>query len=139
MSSVSAKIDYACQAVLALAVEYDQNRPIPMKAMAEAHKIPAQFLAQIFQQLRSAGLVTSLRGASGRYRLARSPESITLWDVVSIFETSDAAQDSASPLTAAIHATWQDVDSARRQILESTSFADLTQQVTDSGAVMYYI
>lgn len=139
MSTVSAKIDYACQAVLALAVEHDRNQPIPMKAMAEAHSIPAQFLAQIFQQLRSAGMVTSSRGASGGYRLATPPNSITLWDVVSIFENCEVAKPSNSPLTAAVHATWQDVDSARRQILESTTFADLAQQVTDSGVTMYYI
>ena len=139
MSNVSAKIDYACQAVLALAVQYEQQQPVPMKAMAEAHSIPAQFLAQIFQQLRSAGLVTSSRGASGGYRLAQSPTTITLWDVVSIFETHQQAKSPDNPVTQAVHATWQDVDSARRQILESTTFTDLAQQVADGGVAMYYI
>ncbi len=139
MSSVSAKIDYACQAVLALAVEYDSNQPVPMKGLAKAHNIPAQFLAQIFQQLRSAGMVVSIRGANGGYRLNRSPDSISVWDIVSIFETQESSQSSDSPLTAAVHSTWDDVDSARQQILESTMFADLAKQVADSGVTMYYI
>ena len=87
MSTVSAKIDYACQAVLALAVEYDGNQPVPMKGLAKAHNIPAQFLAQIFQQLRSAGMVVSIRGASGGYRLSQAPDTISIWDIVCIFET----------------------------------------------------
>ena len=139
MSTVSAKIDYACQAVLALAVEYDGNHPVPMKGLAKAHNIPAQFLAQIFQQLRSAGMVVSIRGANGGYRLSRSPDSISVWDIVSIFETQESSQSSGSPLTTAIHSTWDDVASARQQILESTMFADLAKQVADSGVTMYYI
>ena len=139
MSTVSAKIDYACQAVLALAVEYESNQPVPMKGLAKAHNIPAQFLAQIFQQLRSAGMVVSIRGANGGYRLSQAPDGISVWDIVSIFETQDSSQSSDSPLTSVIHSTWDDVSSSRQQILESTMFADLAQQVADSGVTMYYI
>ena len=142
MSIVSAKIDYACQAVLALAVEYERDQPVPMKGMAEAHKIPAQFLAQIFQQLRSSGMVTSVRGACGGYRLSRSPDSITVWDVVSVFEgceSSKSTQSSENPLTVAIHSTWKKVETSRREILQSTTFADLAQQVAETGVSMYYI
>ena len=139
MSTVSAKIDYACQAVLALAVEYESNQPVPMKGLAKAHNIPAQFLAQIFQQLRSAGMVVSIRGANGGYRLSQAPDGISVWDIVSIFETQDSSQSPDSPLTSVIHSTWDDVSSSRQQILESTMFADLAQQVADSGVTMYYI
>ena len=139
MSTVSAKIDYACQAVLALAVEYESNQPVPMKGLAKAHNIPAQFLAQIFQQLRSAGMVVSIRGANGGYRLSQSPDGISVWDIVSIFETQESSQSSDSPLTSVIHSTWDDVASSRQQILESTMFADLAKQVADSGVTMYYI
>ena len=139
MSTVSAKIDYACQAVLALAIKHERKQPVPMKGLADAHKIPAQFLAQIFQQLKSAGMVTSIRGACGGYQLSRSPETITVWDVVSIFETEESPKSSDNPLTMTMQSTWNDVKSARQQILESTTFADLAQQVAETGVAMYYI
>ena len=49
-------------------------------ALTEA--VPANFLAQILGKLRTHGLITSRRGNLGGYILARPPEDITLYDIV---------------------------------------------------------
>ena len=54
----------------------------PVRAIAEALKIPAPFLSKVFQQLTQAGLVAAYRGPSGGVRCARAPETITLRDIV---------------------------------------------------------
>ncbi len=140
--SVSAKIDYACLAVLALAAEHEQGQPVPLRTLAKSQSIPSQFLSQILQQLRTAGLVQSSRGAAGGYQLTRSPEKISLLDVVSVFETKDkpnATETSSSPLCTALHHTWNQLADDRQASLAATSFADLLLRVGKGAEPMYYI
>ncbi len=54
---ISAKAEYACLAVIALARSHHDHRPLPIREIAEAHGIPAKFLTQILLRLKGAGLV----------------------------------------------------------------------------------
>jgi Rrf2 family protein len=83
---VSAKAEYACLAMLELAARYTDPKPARLADVAERHAIPQRFLVQILIQLRNDGLVTTTRGQSGGYRLARSPAEITLADIVAALE-----------------------------------------------------
>ena len=75
---VSAKTEYACIAVLELAARHVRGEPVRIREIAAAHAIPSRFLVQILLQLKSAGIVQSIRGAAGGYQLAREPDDITL-------------------------------------------------------------
>ena len=79
---VSAKTEYACIAMLELAANYAGRQPVRVKAIADAHGIPQRFLVQILLQLKGAGLVESVRGASGGYLLSRPAAEISVADVV---------------------------------------------------------
>ena len=79
---ISAKAEYACLAMLALARHRLDDAPVRIREIAEAHDIPERYLVQILLQLKGAGLVHSTRGASGGYRLARSAEAISLGEVL---------------------------------------------------------
>ena len=68
--SFSAKTEYACLAMLELALRDGSGEPVRLRDVAAAHRIPSPFLVQILLQLKSAGLVESTRGAAGGYRLA---------------------------------------------------------------------
>src|ERR1700722_3052267 len=83
---VSAKAEYACVAMLELAANYKEPQPVRIKAIAEAQGIPQRFLVQILLQLKTAGLVASVRGASGGYQLAHPPESISLAAVITAID-----------------------------------------------------
>ena len=75
---VSAKAQYACIAMLELAGNYQEPQLLQVKTIADTHGISPRFLVQILLQLKVHGLVRSVRGASGGYQLARSPEEIAL-------------------------------------------------------------
>jgi Rrf2 family protein len=62
------------------------NGPVAARDMAEKEKLPADYVEQILLRLRRAGLVGSVRGARGGYLLARSPEDITVKDVLDASE-----------------------------------------------------
>ena len=78
---VSAKADYAVRACAELA-----SRPggesVASEGLAEGQGIPTSFLERIMGDLRRGGVVTSVRGRSGGYLLARGADEITLADII---------------------------------------------------------
>jgi Rrf2 family protein len=74
-------ISYALQALVQLAQE-GGGRPIASHAAARAHGIPERFLLKVLKPLVDAGVLRSLKGPNGGYRLARPAKDITLLEVV---------------------------------------------------------
>jgi Rrf2 family transcriptional regulator, cysteine metabolism repressor len=129
LMKISAKSEYACLAVLALARYGRESAPVRIRDISKTYSIPERYLVQILLQLKGAGLVASTRGASGGYRLAREPETISLSEVLTAIDAAEpAAQEppAASRLTAAVLASvWEDVRAAERAVLERTTVAQL--------------
>jgi Rrf2 family protein len=126
---VSAKAEYACLAVIALAQRRLDNRPVPIHEIAEAQGIPETFLTQILLKLKGAGLVVSTRGSAGGYRLARSPEEISLQDVLEVVDGCDLnareSQGAAAPLLAQV---WDQIRASETRVLTRTSIAQLADR-----------
>ena len=141
--NLSAKTEYACVALLELAVRHGSTRPVRIREIAQANGIPASFLVQILLQLKGAGIVTSTRGAAGGYLLARDPAEISLGEVMAISEgqspvlISNVARQSMAART--LLAAWQEVLTAEREMLSSMTFADLAARVRGQAEQMYYI
>jgi|WetSurMetagenome_2_1015567.scaffolds.fasta_scaffold03623_2 Rrf2 family protein len=79
---LSAKVEYACMAAIELALHYRKNVPVQLSEIAGAQDIPEKFLAQIFQRLKSANIISSARGMAGGYFLTKKPSDISLADVI---------------------------------------------------------
>jgi len=79
---ISARDEYACSAVLELALNYDSEAPIRVQDIAQRQGIPMKFLFQIMQILKRVDIVRSRRGTEGGYVLSRPPGQITLGDVI---------------------------------------------------------
>ena len=60
--------------------------PVALAAVAEAELLPLSYLEHLVAKLRQAGLVSSVRGAHGGYRLARPASEIAMLDVVEALE-----------------------------------------------------
>lgn len=78
---LSRTVSYAVKAMVALAAE-PRESPVCCKQLAESGDMPERFLLQILRTLVTNGLLTSVRGVYGGYCLARSPEEITLLEVI---------------------------------------------------------
>lgn len=79
---ISAKVDYACRVLAEMARLHGSAEFTQIEHLAKAEAVPVNFLAQILCELREAGLIASKRGIQGGYALARSPEQITLLDIM---------------------------------------------------------
>jgi Rrf2 family protein len=141
--SVSARTEYACTALLELALHFESGQPVRVREIAAAHGIPPQFLVQILLQLKAAGLVASTRGAAGGYRLVREPNELSLGEVMSVIEgPPQPASGNAviqTPLSRALQKTWRRAAASERELLDSTSFADLIEAVREPAEHMFYI
>ncbi len=141
--NVSAKVNYACLAMLELAHQHAGGKPVQIRRLAEIHGIPAQFLVQILLQLKAAGLVGSTRGSCGGYRLSQPPESITVGDVVRAIEgaSSDGSVDHAvrNPTSIVLRQLFQQLDKVVWEALDSTYLRDLADRVPSRSEPMYYI
>lgn len=82
---ISTKGRYGLRAMYELAF-HRGDAPIPLKNIAQSQDISEQYLEQLMLSLRRSGLIISIRGAQGGYALAKSPEDITVGDVLRVLE-----------------------------------------------------
>ncbi len=143
---ISAKAEYACVAMLELAANHREPQPVRIKAIAEAQSIPPRFLVQILLQLKTAGLVMSVRGASGGYQLARPPESISLAQIITAIDDRTLVPRSAldemnrrSSAVDALLGVWRDIWAEEQRALEQLSLAERLRRSQQTNALSYQI
>jgi Rrf2 family protein len=73
--------EYALRALLVLGLHYGES-VISIQTISQEQNIPKRFLEQILNDLKGSGAVESKRGIAGGYRLARTPQEITLASVI---------------------------------------------------------
>ena len=141
---VSAKAEYACVALVELAIRHQRGLPTSLKIIAEHYGISQPFLMQIFMQLKGAGLVLSVRGAGGGYQLARKPERISIADIVDVIDGPPLLETALSglpesPIIDLLQNVWRDVGIQERKILETTTLAEIQKKAHETDVIFYQI
>lgn len=84
MLKVSTRVRYGLRALLRIAIS---GKGICLiKEVARDEGISEKYLASILVQLKASGILKALRGAKGGYVLAKSPDKVTLLDIVKALE-----------------------------------------------------
>jgi Rrf2 family protein len=117
---VSRKTDYALRALFTL-VDHYGGTPIPIRDLARRNDVPKRFLEQIMLALKSQGWVESTAGIRGGYVLARSPEKITMGEVVRYFDGILAPIDCVS-VTGYQRCTQEPVCRFRRVFFDARNY-----------------
>ena len=135
---ISQKLEYACRAMTQLAKYHDGRTLTRLEDLAQREAVSGNFLVQILNDLRRAGLIESRRGKAGGYLLARGADQITLRQVVeavdpallqcSVTREGDSGQ--------AVRFAWDQVSSALQTSLGQITLESLTSK---QGAPMFYI
>ena len=129
------------QAILSMLVlaGLSETGVLSATALAEFHGVSPSYLLKHLQALAGAGLLQSVPGPKGGYRLARDPEKITLLDVVlavegpePAFRCSEIRKRGPSPVAAhffktpcAVNAAMLKAERAYRAELRKVAIADL--------------
>ena len=131
---------YGVRLMVALALNYGNGTAL-LREMARREGISEKYLGQIIIPLKSAGLVLSQRGSRGGYALARSPEGITVKDVVEAIEGRIAAVLCVSDPEACARATscvatgvWKKLSEDIERSLSSFTLAALARQARELAA-----
>jgi len=129
---LAATAEYALRAVIALA-ELGPGETVLGRDLAERTGVPAAYLARILWELKHSGMVIAERGQGGGYRLARSPEEISLQEIIARFDPARANPgcllwgvkpcDQLQPCP--VHARWVSIRDAYVEFLVQTTVADL--------------
>ncbi|HOX08300.1 MAG TPA: Rrf2 family transcriptional regulator [Planctomycetota bacterium] len=108
---MTARSCYSVLAAAALAESHADGRPVPVSVLSERTGAPEDFLVQVLQGLRRAGVVESVRGAAGGFRLAAAPAQVSVGRVLRAAEGSGgflSAAESCLRATAGAPGGWSD-------------------------------
>ena len=110
--------------------------PVSISQIAAAEGLSPEYTAKLMRELRLGGLVESVRGADGGYRLARPPDEISVWSALQVLggaffseafcechggQQQKCVRSSDCPL----RALWRAVQAALRDTLEGIHLSDL--------------
>ena len=148
MRFVSAKGEYAVRAMLALSLHSGKN-PLQVKSIAQKKSIPLRFLEQVMSALKKKGLVESIRGPHGGYKLTRSPDQIFFGEVLQAVEGSLVSDDLGAKRdgtekfeTIVLKEVWAEINGALMAHLNSISFEDLChrkKEKEEKEVLMFHI
>ena len=143
---ISSQEEYGLRCLLHLARETDHSLTIP--EIASAERLSHAYVAKLLGVLRQAGLIESVRGRAGGYRLAATPAEVTLGAVLRVlgeplFEEPGYCQQHAGTEGDGIcihhggctlRALWHTLEQWMRRALDGITLADLLQsegQITE--------
>ena len=138
---ISARCDYACRALLELALHWPSKDPLHIHTISENQNIPMKYLVQILIQLKRMGLLGSIRGKQGGYILTKPPNKISLGDVIR--ETAGPLLPLANSVVKKklVFATiWTEVEDAMAKVLDKITFEDILNKAKGiDRAIIYQI
>ncbi|CAK4066613.1 HTH-type transcriptional regulator IscR [Vibrio sp. 16] len=117
-------------AMLDVALHSQQN-PVPLADISERQGISLSYLEQLFSKLRKAGLVASVRGPGGGYRLGEDAQSISIGTVIAaVDESVDATKcngkgDCQGGTRCLTHTLWRDLSSRISDFLNNITLGEL--------------
>jgi len=127
---LTSKSRYAVTAMLDVALHAQQG-PVPLAEISERQGISLSYLEQLFARLRRHGLVQSVRGPGGGYRLGKRPDEIAVGMVITaVDESMDATKcqgkaDCHSGNRCLTHSLWRDLSSRISHFLNGITLAEL--------------
>ena len=120
---ISAKIDYACRALLELSLHWPNQEPLQVEQIAQRQRVPVTFLTQILIHLKQIGYVESVRGKKGGYLLRKLPREIKLNDIMENFQDANKSRDEKSnPI---FNPIWREVNQEFSKTMEKFNFEDI--------------
>ncbi|MGL5948535.1 MAG: Rrf2 family transcriptional regulator [Aeromonas sp.] len=134
---LTSKGRYAVTALLDVTL-HSAHGPVPLADISARQGISLSYLEQLFARLRKQGLVTSVRGPGGGYRLGKTPAQISVAAVINavdeVIDTTKChghggCQAGSICLT---HTLWRDLGEHISSFLDEVNFATLAAQVSGS-------
>ncbi|MBI3395215.1 MAG: Rrf2 family transcriptional regulator [Spirochaetia bacterium] len=137
---ITSKGRYGLKAMMDLAQAWKTQSLRKTREIAETRNVPLKYLEQIINILKKGDLVSSVRGAEGGYRLARSPETITVYEILRTLEGDLSILDARDMNWQGEQGTfWNDLEGRIKAMLEIPLSEFVDAGTAAHGGLMYYI
>ena len=127
---------YAVTAILDIAI-HGKEEPVSLADIADRQAISLSYLEQLFAQLRRDGIVHSVRGPGGGYKLEKSPKDISVGMIIAaVNENVDVTKCKGSgncrkDSTCLTHTLWERLEEQIGVFLNTVSLEDLVKENSD--------
>ncbi|MCP9928614.1 Rrf2 family transcriptional regulator [Cyanobium sp. CH-040] len=140
----SAKTEYGLVALIELAAVEAQGTPLQVGEICRRQQIPDRYLEQLLTSLRKAGILSSVRGPRGGFRLARAPGEITVAEVITCLERGSQPErqgDRSSAAFGAVTSLARQLEQERSRLLNATTLQQLLEErdAREQPQQMFYI
>jgi Rrf2 family protein len=131
---LSTKGKYGIKAMVDLALAYDEDSLVNLGTLADSQGISEAYLERILATLRNAGLVESVRGAFGGYRLLKAPSNITVGEILNTLEgttsiigcvDSEKKSKCGNVVFCSARPLWLKLQSRIDEVLNTTTLKDM--------------
>ena len=135
---ISAKTDYACRALVELALHWPNQEPLQINTISERQRIPVKFLTQILIALKQMGYTQSLRGKKGGYLLAVKPAEIKLMDLLSRLGSRDFRLTEEVKSDDVMTSIWNEINKSIAQKLETITMETIANRKKQSDKTVSF-
>ncbi|MFT4550483.1 MAG: Rrf2 family protein [Pseudoalteromonas tetraodonis] len=137
------------RSVLAIA-RVGGTKPVQIQELSRIEDIPVKFLEQILLIMKRAGLLRSKRGIGGGYQLDRTPENITLGEIVNLIDgpfaplsitppDTDKTPPGLRPEDQGLHQCFTELQKLVNQQLDSHTLKDILEKERPSSVLAFDI
>ena len=126
---LSTKGRYATRILLCIS-RLQGDQPVPKKRISEQEGISTDYIEQIIVPLKNAGLVNSVRGLRGGFRLAKKAADITVYDILAASEgdinlVGCLAEGCSRSDTCVVQRVWQGASDVLRSYFEKITLQEM--------------
>lgn len=144
---LSAKSRYALASITKMAMAYNSKETMTILEIATDLNISKIYLERVFSQLKQGNVVSAIKGAQGGYYLTKSPNELTVYDILAsvepaIFAENEKTVEAIAPkIEKTLHnKIYVILDKTLKDNLSTITLADLAEDAQkDDTDYMYYL
>ena len=140
---ISTRGRYGLRILLDLAL-HDNGSPRMIRDIAGSQRISEKYISRLIIDLRRAGMVKSIRGSRGGYRIARYPKNLTVLDVIEVMEGPVSLIDCVTTECCdrqrgcAVRSIWCDMNNQIRSALAAVTLQDVIDRQRENEEMAEY-
>ncbi|MEI7640568.1 MAG: Rrf2 family transcriptional regulator [bacterium] len=133
--NISTKGDYAIRGLVNLAMVHGNGKMSSIKDISAKEGVPKRYLENIFLRLKKAGIVSSVKGEKGGFKLFKNPNEITILEILNAVESKKTPSKCVTSATSCnktsncgIRRIWVEMFESNNKLLKQYTLEDIAKK-----------
>ena len=131
---ITTRTEYSIRALCELCFS---ESPISLMSLSKEHKLPVKYLEHLFKDLKKSGIVYSVAGSKGGYKLKKNAEEITLLDILKAVDKESSIHNCNKSSegeyclgeTCRFHIIWKKINSQIEEYYQKITLASIIEEI----------